>query len=468
MFKDVREPAVAGQFYPDDPKLLGNTIEEYLNKVDKKIEAPILGIIVPHAGYPFSGQTAAYAFKQLKDKTYTTVILIGPTHHYSLEHASVAPFDAYRTPLGTIGVDVEVRDELLKSPYIDTIRAAHLPEHCLEVELPFLQKVLEGEFKIVPMLTGSPTWDNCEHLAKAIVGVIDKFEDRQFLLVASSDFYHGYDYEECKRTTSKAAEYIANFDPSGFYHYYVDNLRHDIHIACGAAPITTVLLVAQRMGADKVELLHITNSGDVTGRKEGYVVGYASFAILKGKHGLSLDEKRHLMKIAKTAIERAVKGEPIPKFDAGGFERLARKQGAFVTINKHGTLRGCIGFIRPIYPLYEAVKEAAIAAALHDPRFPPVTPDELKDLEVEISVLSPMVEVKDINEIKVGRDGLYIVYGGFSGLLLPQVATEYGWDRTTFLEHTCVKAGLPRDCWKEPGVRIFRFTAEVFSEEEIE
>ena len=172
--------------------------------------------------------------------------------------------------------------------------------------------------------------------------------------------------------------------------------------------------------------------------------------------------------IAKTAIERAVKGEPIPKFDAGGFERLARKQGAFVTINKHGTLRGCIGFIRPIYPLYEAVKEAAIAAALHDPRFPPVTPDELKDLEVEISVLSPMVEVKDINEIKVGRDGLYIVYGGFSGLLLPQVATEYGWDRTTFLEHTCVKAGLPRDCWKEPGVRIFRFTAEVFSEEEIE
>ncbi|MCS7252664.1 MAG: AmmeMemoRadiSam system protein A [Armatimonadota bacterium] len=178
--------------------------------------------------------------------------------------------------------------------------------------------------------------------------------------------------------------------------------------------------------------------------------------------------RRKLIEIAWGAIRSAVSNEPMPGVNVTEAELLEHR-GAFVTLRRRsdGSLRGCIGYPYPIKPLWEAVRDAAISAALHDPRFPPVAKKELDELSLEISVLSPMEQVKDVSEIKVGRDGLVVRKGAFAGLLLPQVAVEYNWDRDEFLSHTCIKAGLPPDAWRKGDVEILRFTAEVFGDEEL-
>jgi AmmeMemoRadiSam system protein A len=160
-------------------------------------------------------------------------------------------------------------------------------------------------------------------------------------------------------------------------------------------------------------------------------------------------------------MECSVKGESLPEFEVKS-ETLKEKRGAFVTIEKHGRLRGCIGYIQAVKPLHITIQEMAQAAALKDRRFPPVTPGELDDLELEISVLTPLKRIKDINEIEVGKHGIYIKSGYYSGLLLPQVATDYGWDRLTFLKQTCQKAGTDGDCWKKKETEIYVFSADIF------
>lgn len=180
---------------------------------------------------------------------------------------------------------------------------------------------------------------------------------------------------------------------------------------------------------------------------------------------LTEQEKQQLLQIARLAIERRLKGEPLPDFGPIS-ERLLQKQGAFVTLHKRGALRGCIGYIEPVSPLYLAVAEMAQAAAFEDPRFAPLTEDELPEVDIEISVLSPTREISDLEEIKVGEHGLIVQQGIRKGLLLPQVATEYDWDRTTFLRHTCLKAGLPADAYKQKGTSIKVFSAQVFGEKQ--
>ncbi|MBC7330666.1 AmmeMemoRadiSam system protein A [bacterium] len=182
---------------------------------------------------------------------------------------------------------------------------------------------------------------------------------------------------------------------------------------------------------------------------------------------LRVEEKKELLNIARTSIEEYLKNRRIPTFSPSSTTLLERK-GAFVTLKKAGFLRGCIGMIEALKPLYQTVAEMAVAAAIEDPRFPPLTLDELPLITIEISVLSPLEEVKDIEEIEVGKHGLYIIRGFYRGLLLPQVATENNWDRETFLQHTCLKAGLPIDCWQDPETKIYKFSAEVFSEEELD
>jgi AmmeMemoRadiSam system protein A len=175
--------------------------------------------------------------------------------------------------------------------------------------------------------------------------------------------------------------------------------------------------------------------------------------------------RTQLLSIARTSIEAVLKGAR-PQVDAASLDpELTRPSGAFVSLHTHdGDLRGCIGSIQPVAPLCHAVSSNAVNAAFRDPRFYPLTPDELPRVHVEISVMSPIEVVTDVSTIEVGRDGLIISRGGRAGLLLPQVATEYGWDRETFLAQTCAKAGLPADSWRRPDCRIERFSAEVFGE----
>lgn len=469
---EVRQPAVAGAFYPADPEVLKRQVDLFLERAQRlDVGGEIVALVSPHAGYPYSGQIAGTAYKQIEGKKCDAVVVIAPSHAEYFSGVSVYEGGGYETPLGVVRVDETLVEAIVEGDeIIHSSQAGHRDEHSLEVQLPFLQEALVG-VKIVPIVMADRSFSTCEKLAKAIARAA---RGRQILLVASSDLYHGYSYDECLATDARTLEAIEEFDPKKF----CDGLATETYQACGGGPITVALLAAKELGADKARVIARTNSNDVTGERGGYCVGYAAVAIYESatgnrpegerktgvQVGLSDDQKRLLLEIARTTIEKKVKGEGVPEFNVTS-EILRENRGAFVTIHKHGQLRGCIGYIEPIKPLYVTVQEMAESAALNDPRFSPVTESELKDLEIEISALTPLRKIDNIEDIQVGVHGIYIKKDYYSGLLLPQVATEYGWDRTTFLEHTCMKAGLPTDAWKEKEAEIYIFSADIFGEE---
>jgi AmmeMemoRadiSam system protein A len=258
---------------------------------------------------------------------------------------------------------------------------------------------------------------------------------------------------------------------------FLEGLERGEFEACGGGPVAVAMLAAKRLGAIQPKILRYANSGDVTGDR-GSVVGYAAAVFYTGDSpeeiegrrrlregsvtGITEGDKQTLLDLARKTIEAMLESAAVSE-PADLPERLKKKRGAFVTLKKHGRLRGCIGYIEARKPLYKTIEEMASAAAFNDPRFPPLKKEEWKDITIEISVLSPLKEIRDFKEIEVGRHGLYIVRGGRGGLLLPQVATEYDWDSMTFLKETCHKAGLPSDAWKEEDTRTFIFSADIFS-----
>jgi len=373
----------------------------------------------------------------------------------------------YRTPLGIVPIAEEITEALMqKSSLIDAIPQAHSQEHSLEIQLPFLQVVLK-DFRLVPIVMGQQDLPMCKELSAAIADVI---KGKNALVIASTDLSHFHTYDEAVALDQQFVQHVDAFDPEGLNKA----LRGGQCEACGGGPVVAVMLAAQALGADKSEVLNYANSGDVTGDHDR-VVGYMAAVLYRGTGtaqahtkekvgidlGLSEEEKKTLHEIAHTVIWNKASGKEVPEFKITS-ERLKELRGAFVTITKKGSLRGCIGHIKGVKPLYKSVEEMAAAAAFQDPRFPPVTKKELKDLDIEISVLTPFEQITDVNKIEVGKHGIYMERGFYSGLLLPQVATEYGWDRETFLEHTCRKAGLPPDAWKDKETRIYIFSADIF------
>lgn len=466
----TRKPAVDGMFYPSDALELKSTIKNYLSaSKGLNIKGEIRGLICPHAGYPFSGQTATKAYKQLEGRRYKTVVVIGPSHHAFFNGISVQPDGYFVTPLGTLEIDTDFVKKLYERlDFAGYYKQADSLEHSVEVQIPFLQYII-GEFKLVPIVVGNQTMSIISELASSLAAI----SNEDVLFVASSDLYHGYDYNECRRKVESAVELIKNYDSDGFYN--LSTTERDI--ACGYGPIITVMLTCKELGADNIVLTGVTNSGDVQGitTPGRYVVGYSSFVLYSGNEEtpketekseneeiLTQKDRDILLEIARKSIECAAKGEPLPELSVSS-TLLKEKKGAFVTIKKQGQLRGCIGYIYPIKPLYQTVNEMARQAAIGDPRFPPLREGELAETEIEISVLTPLVKIDDIDEIEIGKHGLYLVKGAFSGLLLPQVATENGWDRKTFLEKVSWKAGLPPDAWKDADIYIFK--AEVFGED---
>jgi hypothetical protein len=283
------------------------------------------------------------------------------------------------------------------------------------------------------------------------------------LLVASTDLSHFHAYDEAVRLDRVVMDHVLAYDFEGLG----EDLRTHKCEACGGGPIMTVMMAARKLGATKAVKLDYANSGDVTGDRSR-VVGYFAAALLEEPSvgvdlGLAEEEKARLLEIARGAIEAKLKGREIPEPEPGS-PKLGEKTGAFVTLTKDGQLRGCIGHIRGMYPLCNTISRMAVAAATEDPRFPPMTADELDKVSIEISVMTPLKTIADPEEIEVGRHGIYLKKGYNSGLLLPQVATDYGWDRYEFLDHTCMKAGLPRGCWRE-GAEIQIFSAQIFGEE---
>ncbi len=478
-WKPIREPAVAGQFYPADPEALKVTVDDLLDRQEgSSVSGEIVAVVAPHAGYPYSGPTAAAAYRAVRRRPYDAVVVMSPSHREAFEGASVYARGSYRTPLGLVPVEEDLaRDILSRDPDAHASDAGHRVdppslfglsrlrgEHAIEVQIPFLQETL-SDLRIVPIVMAGSDFDLCRGLGQAIAGAS---RGRRVLIVASSDLYHGYSYDECVRTDAETLGRIEAFDPEEFSR----RVERQECQACGSAPITTAMIAARQMGADRAAVVARANSGDVTGAKDGYVVGYGAALFYRSPSGpeekeeserLTAEQRERLLHIARTAMREAVYGRPLPPLgDLSGPLRIPR--GAFVTLEHRGELRGCIGHVYPHLSLAETVQQMAAAAALRDPRFPPVSPDELPEIEVEISALSLPRKVEDVDQICVGRHGLIVHHPDGQGLLLPQVAVERGWDRETFLAHTCRKAGLSRDAWKRPETEISVFSAEVFGE----
>lgn len=470
--KTVRQAAVAGAFYPGDAQQLTAMMDQMLSQTKAHpSEGKILAAVVPHAGYVYSGPVAAETFAALKGHSYKRIVVIAPSHYVSMGFTSVYDGDGYATPLGTIPVDKEFARKLAKSSAtIELSDKGHAPteangEHAIEVELPWLQHTV-GSFSLVPIVMGDQSYEASRALGVALARLISSEKDKEKTLVlASSDLSHYHPYAEAVTMDHKTLTALAAWD----YYSMARNFDRRQWEACGGAPIVATMIYAERMGANRAEVLRYANSGDTAGDKSR-VVGYSADLFVQTAQtsenetpfALTDEEKKELLAIARATVESAVSRgeghEPAPTAS----ETLGREYGAFVTLTKQGRLRGCIGYTSAVKPLYLTVRDVATYAALRDPRFAPVTPQELPELSYEISVLSPLRRVGDAEQIEVGRDGLLMKNGGHEGLLLPQVPVEQGWDRKTFLEQTCGKAGLDRDCWKSEDTDIFRFTAVVF------
>lgn len=463
--QDIKQPNVAGSFYPDDPKELSQMIDTFLNNArPERIEGDIFALISPHAGYGFSGGTAAYGYKLIEDNPYRTVIVIGRSHRYGFSGVSVYPEGIFRTPLGDLAVDKNFTQKILykdKDIFFDPA-AFENEEHSLEVQLPFLQRVLSG-FKIVPIMMGDCDFEACQNLAYLLKEAIGSRKD--VLVIASTDMYHGYDYDESDLIDSLTLDYLKTMDAQGLY----SGLREGRFQLCGGLPVVATLILAKELGHKKISLLNHTNSAEVTGRKiKGiWTVGYGSLVIDQQKGETAMFNKKQrerLLQIARNSIQSYLKtGKKLELTETDTV--LLKEMGAFVTLHKHGDLRGCIGNLVGKQPLYLTVRDMAVEAAVDDPRFSPVTLEELKDIDIEISALSPLKRIESTDEIKMGIHGVLLRRGFNSGVFLPQVATETGWSKEEFLSNlSSQKAGLPPLAWEDKSTEIYIFTAEVFSE----
>ena len=466
----VRPPAVAGSFYPADANDLGRMLDGFLAKAAPPPVENLVALVAPHAGYVYSGPVAAYSYALLKGRKYDRVVVIAPSHYEAFGFASVYDGAAYQTPFGQVPVDQAFAAKLAKMSSLIRLSgvghtpSAEHPEHALEVQLPFLQRTL-GQFQLVPIVMGDQSYDACRALGAALAKLV---QGTNTLIVASSDLSHYHPYDMAVKLDHKTLNAIEEYD----YFDLSRNLESRVWEASGGGPIVATMIAAERLGATQAKLLHYANSGDTTGDRSR-VVGYGAVALARAAGGaanheaafsLTTAEQDALLKIARKSVETAVRDGKPYESSSGGLDALERERGAFVTLTEHGQLRGCIGYVSPLKPLHVTVRDVAMFAALHDTRFRPVTASELAGLHYEISVLSPLHHVRDVQEIRVGQHGLLIHGGGREGLLLPQVASEEKWDRATFLEQVCYKAGLPPRAWQDPESDLFRFTALVFGE----
>ena len=471
----VRQPAVSGRFYPSDPVELRSRVQQFLSQAQvENVSGRVLAIIVPHAGYDYSGQVAAHAFRQIQDGPFKSVVIISPSHQVAYDGISTWPSGAYETPLGMAQVDVELANEIreaMHDPYDRSAKKsgeewdkkrglgfyapAHRREHAIEVEIPFIQEALP-DAKIVPMVVGAQNNRSIEQLTRMMIRMMQRPE---ILFVLSVDLSHFHTYEEAVQLDRAGLHAVERLDAEDFLDSYnAGKTEWDCPVG-----VVSLLQAADSLSAQG-ELLKYANSGDVTSDKSR-VVGYSAVQIslpppTQDEDWLTGEEQQKLLKIARETIERHLAGEDPGPADVKS-ERLQRNGMAFVTLEKQGQLRGCIGYTQPYWPLHETIVRGAIAAATQDARFPPVQSSELGDIEIEISVLTPLREVENWRDITVGLHGLHIEKQGHRGLLLPQVATDYGWTRVEFLEHTCQKAGLPVGAWKE-GAKLYTFSAQVF------
>jgi MEMO1 family protein len=452
----VRDPVWAGQFYEADPARLSVQIDFFLQNAGAGGPDNVIALIAPHAGYVYSGQTAAYAYRLVKDKPFDTVVVLGPSHRFGFRGCSIYDRGAFRTPLGTVSVDEALAAELEKRSGFAFIPEAHAEEHSIEVQVPFVQKVLPSA-KIVPVVIGYPEKKTVETLASALAGAC---AGKRVLVVASTDMSHFLTKDGANKMDAGTIELIKGLKAETI----IRRMEDRENILCGGAAVAAAIFFAGKRGPVRAEILKYADSSAASG-DESRVVGYVAAALVAGtpepeRFALTGADRKELLALARAAVVAAVEEGRIVDDPSPG-PNLKAARGAFVTLKRRGRLRGCIGFIEPVMPLYQAVIGGAVYAATKDTRFDPVSKSELKDLECEISVLTPLAEVENPRLIKVGTHGLVIEKNGRKGILLPQVPVENGWTLDQFLEQICLKAGLPEDSWRN-GAKLYSFEAIVF------
>ncbi len=470
--KGNRKAAVAGQFYPAGKYELQSQLQQLLDSAqpvlykNKKLQA----IISPHAGYVFSGGVAASAFNQINENTkYKRVFVLASSHRFLFGGAAVYTTGNYETPLGEIEVDTRLSKELIKTSDLFMAKPeAHEQEHSLEVQLPFLQTKLGSDFLLVPIILGTNSADDC----KTIAAVLKPWFTPENLFVISTDFSHYPDFSTAQNIDKITADAICSNQPQKLLAILDENKKAGIEnlatSLCGWTSVLTLLYLTENSDF-QFNQIEYKNSGDseMYGDKNS-VVGYFAIAVYYSDNSMEVTpgEKKELIEKARQSIEIFLKsgkrGKLIKPVSDGILNEIT---GAFVTIYINGKLRGCIGGFAQDKTLNELVQSMAVSAA-RDSRFEPVKYEELDEMELEISVLSPLKKIKTIDEIELGKHGIFVQQGFNSGTFLPQVIEKTDWNVEQFLGHCARdKAGIGWDGWKTADVYIYE--AVVFKESEI-
>jgi AmmeMemoRadiSam system protein B/AmmeMemoRadiSam system protein A len=468
-----RQPAVTGQFYPADTSELNSALKNLFSKaVAPNNIKNVIAIMSPHAGYVYSGEVAASSFNQIDPgKKYDNIFIIGSSHHISFESASIYSQGNFITPLGSVKVNTELAKQLIKKYDIFSDRTdAHANEHSIEVQLPFLQYRMKKDFQIVPIVIGTQNSEMCKKIAEAL----RPFLNNKNLFIISTDFSHYPNYTDAVKVDKATADAIIVNSPKLLLKTLENNDMKGIpNLAtslCGWTSVLTLLYMTENNTNVEIKKIEYKNSGDSEFGDKNKVVGYNSiiFSLKEQKMGFNLNEqeRKDLLSIARRTIDMYLNENKIPEIDADKLtSNIKTKCGAFVTLHKQGLLRGCIGHFEADEPLYKTVQQMAVAASTQDYRFTPVKPNEVKELGLEISVLTPMRKINSIDEIELGKHGIYIKKGSRGGTFLPQVATETGWTKDEFLGYCAQdKAGIGWDGWKDAD--IFIYEALVFSEKD--
>ncbi|MBT8339128.1 MAG: AmmeMemoRadiSam system protein B [Desulfatitalea sp.] len=463
----VRPAVWDGKFYPGDARALRQTIDDLVQQAARTSQPPDAhgvprALVLPHAGYIYSGLTAAHAHRVLKGHTYAKVILMGPDHRVGFANGAVSAVDAYQTPLGKVPVHPDARRLCSGDKHFRPISASDRSEHCLEVVLPFLQYSLDS-FSFLPVVLGP-----CE--AGEIAAALAPLVDARTLVVISADLSHHLPYDQASARDRQTIQSIISLDAA--------SLVAGENRTCGKHPMAVLLHMARRFNWRPV-LLHYANSGDTAGDKKA-VVGYAALAFY-GENPMSSDSSpltaeqgSVLLRLARDTLNRKFGNDPAEHQVEALNQALAdpdfkRRSSTFVTLKIGDNLRGCIGSLTARNSLAESVRANAVNAAFHDPRFHPLQETELAQVNIEVSVLTqpqPLTyaDGKDlVAKLRPGVDGVILRKGNASATFLPQV-----WEQLprpeAFLGHLCAKAGLPAEAWRQDRLEVEIYQVQYFEE----
>ena len=467
--KDIRKPVYAGSFYPDTPEELTAIIKQFVSRVkpihvDRPSNSFLKALIIPHAGYIYSGWTASHISLVLKDNQFKKIIVMGPDHRIGFQGGAISDVSAYETPFGRIPLNKDTVQLRRKKDLFRTIPDSDRLEHSVEVVLPYLQYFL-NKFEIVPIVLGQG-----RNLDDKVADAIEPLQDHTTLLVASSDLSHYLPYQEAVARDRETIEMILNLK--------ADQLKNRENAACGKTPILVIINMARQHNWHPV-LLHYSNSGDTAGDRSR-VVGYAAIAFYGGlsmKHrkdslqSLNEEQGQKLVKLARQTIAERL-GKRSGKVDQESMTDsvFKEKRGTFVTLTINKQLRGCIGNLDSTDSIVDGIERNAVNAAFRDPRFPALKANELDRVDIEVSILTDPqpLEYRDskdlLSKLRVNVDGVILRKGAFSATFLPQV-----WEQLPqpeeFLSHLCTKAGLPSDTWQKGHLEILTYQVQYFEEE---